>query len=139
MSEWRWTRLELLAKTLERYARAGKAHKARVLDELVDLLGFHRTDPPAAAPPPSPPFVLGRPRDHEPWRILPVLKSIWFAAWQPCGSPRAALLPEWLSAYEADHRRSEFPAVWEHPGAGLSACPSGTGGLPSSLPIRTRL
>jgi hypothetical protein len=34
-----------------------------------------------------------------------VLKPIWFAALQPCGSRLAALLPEWLPAYEADQRR----------------------------------
>lgn len=34
-----------------------------------------------------------------------MLKPIWFAAFQPCGSRLAALLPEWLPAYEHDHRR----------------------------------
>ena len=34
-----------------------------------------------------------------------MLKPIWFAALQPCGLRLAALLPEWLPAYEADHRR----------------------------------
>jgi hypothetical protein len=36
--------------------------------------------------------------------LLPVLKPIWFAAFQPCGPRFAALLPEWLEAYEIDHR-----------------------------------
>lgn len=37
--------------------------------------------------------------------MLPVLKPIWFTAFQPCGTRLHALLPEWLPAYEADHRR----------------------------------
>jgi hypothetical protein len=32
----------------------------------------------------------------DPQTLLPVLKPIWFAALQPCGSRLAALLPEWL-------------------------------------------
>jgi len=49
--------------------------------------------------------ILGRPRDYDPARLLPVLKPIWFAAFQPCGSLLQALLPEWLPALEEDHRR----------------------------------
>jgi hypothetical protein len=37
--------------------------------------------------------------------LLPILKPIWFAAFQPCGSRLVALLPEWIPAYEADPRR----------------------------------
>jgi hypothetical protein len=37
--------------------------------------------------------------------LPPILKPIWFAALQACGSRLVALLPEWLPAYEADHRR----------------------------------
>lgn len=48
---------------------------------------------------------MGRPRQYDPARLLPILKPIWFAAFQPCGSRLQALLPEWLPAYEAAHRR----------------------------------
>lgn len=37
--------------------------------------------------------------------MLPVLKPIWFTAFQPCGRRLAARLPEWLPAYEADQGR----------------------------------
>ena len=36
------TRQEVLAKKRERYARAGKAYRAQILDELVEWFGYHR-------------------------------------------------------------------------------------------------
>jgi hypothetical protein len=36
---------------------------------------------------------------------MPVIKPIWFGAFQPCGTRLHALLPEWLPAYEQDHHR----------------------------------
>jgi hypothetical protein len=46
----------------------------------------------------------GRPKAYDVGRLLPVLKPIWFASQQPFGSRLHALLPEWVPAYEADHR-----------------------------------
>lgn len=37
--------------------------------------------------------------------LLPVLKAIWFGAFQPCGTGLHALLPEWVPAYEEDRQR----------------------------------
>jgi hypothetical protein len=51
------------------------------------------------------PAVIGRSREYSSEASLPVLKPIWFAAYQPCGKRLQALLPEWLPAYEQDHRR----------------------------------
>jgi hypothetical protein len=51
-------------------------------------------------------LVLGRPKTYHPERFLPILKPIWFQAFQPCGS-RLHALPEWLPAYEQNHRRIE--------------------------------
>ena len=50
-------------------------------------------------------FVRGRTRDYHPDKLLPPLKVIWMAALQPCGERLKAALPDWLPAYEADHRR----------------------------------
>jgi hypothetical protein len=50
------------------------------------------------------PFVLGRPKEYDPDQLRPPLKAIWLAALQPCGVRLKACLPDWLPAYEADHR-----------------------------------
>ena len=36
------TRQEVLAKKRDRYVRAGKEHKSKIIDELVELFGYHR-------------------------------------------------------------------------------------------------
>ena len=35
------TRQEVLAQKRDRYARAGKEHKGKIIDELVELFGYH--------------------------------------------------------------------------------------------------
>jgi hypothetical protein len=106
------TRQEVLARLCRSYAKAGSKYKSQLIDQVVELFGYHRK---AAirrlrAKPKKPdgmaaPAVIGRPREYSPEALLPVLKPIWFAAYQPCGRRLQALLPEWLPAYEADHRR----------------------------------
>jgi hypothetical protein len=101
------TRTEVLAAKRDRYARAGKEHKTKIINELVELFGYHRkaairalqSRPIIAAP-----FVLGRPKEYDPDQLRPPLKTIWLAALQPCGVRLKACLPDWLPAYEADHR-----------------------------------
>jgi hypothetical protein len=104
------TKQEVLVRLRRRYATAGREHRARLLDQAVELLGYHRKAairalgaPPTA--PRAPGLLLGRPKTYHPDTLLPVIKPIWFTAFQPCGTRFHALLPEWLDAYEADHRR----------------------------------
>jgi len=104
------TRKEVLVQLRRSYAKAGLKFKQQLLNQAVDLFGYHRksairalrakrpTGPNLAAP-------SGRPKEYHAETLLPILKPIWFAAFQPCGSRLHALLPEWLPAYEADHRR----------------------------------
>jgi len=104
------TKQEVLAKLRRQYSKAGLQYKGQLLDQAVELLGYHRKAAIRAlrvrpAPPRPVAIVLGRPREYDPQKLLPVLKPIWFAAFQPCGSRLSALLPEWLPAYEEDHRR----------------------------------
>ena len=104
------TKAQVLARLRRRYATAGLEHKTTLLDQAVELLGYHRkaaTRALGAAPPlaRAPALRLGRPKTDHSETLLPVLKPIWFTAFQPCGSRLHALLPEWLPAYEADHRR----------------------------------
>lgn len=104
------TRQEVLAQLRRRYARAGRLYKAQLLDQAVALLGYHRkaairalrAGPSARR---APGLVLGRPKTYHPETLLPVIRPIWQAAFQPCGVRLRALLPEWLAAYETDHRR----------------------------------
>jgi hypothetical protein len=107
------TKEQVLVRLKRRYATAGLEHKTKLVDQAVELLGYHRKAairalrrPEANAPAVHPiHVVLGRPRTYQPTTLLPILKPIWFTAFQPCGSRLHALLPEWLPAYEADHRR----------------------------------
>ena len=104
------TKKEVLAKLRRQYVKAGLPFKSQLLDQAVALLGYHRKAAIRALragprPPRTLAVVLGRPREYDPQKLLPVLKPIWFAAFQPCGSRLVALLPEWLPAYEADQHR----------------------------------
>ena len=106
------TKDQILVRLRRRYATAGVEHKGKLLDQAIELLGYHRkaairalrqVEPRAAALKVN--LVLGRPKTYHPEKLLPILKPIWFTAFQPCGSRLHALLPEWLPAYELDHRR----------------------------------
>ena len=106
------TKQEVLTRLQRRYAHAGAEHKGKLLDQAVELLGYHRKAAIRALRPkppkqgsPSPQGVLGRPQTYHSETLLPILKPIWFSAFQPCGRRLQALLPEWLPAYELDHRR----------------------------------
>jgi hypothetical protein len=73
------------------YAKAGLTFKHQLLDQAMALLGDHRKSAIRAlrarpAPPRAVAVILGRPREYDPARLLPVLKPIWFAAFQPCGA-----------------------------------------------------
>ncbi len=104
------TKHEVLVKLRRQYARAGLPYKRQLLDQAIALFGYHRKAAIRALraqprPPRTAAVLLGRPREYDPQRLLPVLKPIWFAALPPCGSRLQALLPEWLPAYEQDQRR----------------------------------
>ena len=102
------TRQEVLAQKRDRYARAGKEHKGKIITELVELFGYHPKSAIRALRPRgvrAAPFVRGRPKEYDPDKLLPPLKAIWLAALQPCGERLKACLPEWLPAYEQDQRR----------------------------------
>lgn len=102
------TREEVLLRKRDRYQRAGKEHKSKIIDELVELLGYHRKAAIRALQKPKSrpaPYACGRPKEYDPAKLLPPLKAIWLQSMQPCGVRLKAALPEWLPAYEEDHRR----------------------------------
>jgi len=106
------TRKEVLNELRRKYVRAGRQYKRALIQQVIDLFGYHRKaairalrGKPRARPPGPAPAIIGRPKEYSAEKLLPALKAIWFAAFQPCGKRLKALLPEWLPAYEQDHRR----------------------------------
>lgn len=102
------TRKEILAKLRRRYERAGQEHKRKLLDQAQELLGYHRKSAIRAlgkAPEARPPIITGRPREYEPKALLPWLRPIWRATDYACGKRLAAMLPEWIPAYEEHEKK----------------------------------
>ena len=99
------TRQEVLLRKRDRYQRAGKEHKTKIIDELVELFGYHRKAAIRALRKPPPrraAYAPGRPKEYDPAKLLAPLKAIWLQALQPCGVRLKAALSEWLPAYEED-------------------------------------
>ncbi len=105
----RSTRKEVLMKLRHRYQSAGMEHKRKLLDQAQQLLGYHRKAAIRAlrAPvrQPSPRVVTGRPLSYEPGLLLKWLRPIWAATDYACGRRLAAMLPEWVPAYEQHDKR----------------------------------
>ena len=103
------TRRQVLEKLRRRYEPAGAEHKRKLLDQAVQLLGYHRKSAIRAlrrrAQPRGPRILTGRPVQYEPGRLLPWLRPIWQAADYACGRRLVAMLPEWIPAYEQYERR----------------------------------
>jgi hypothetical protein len=106
------TRKEVLNQFQRKYVRAGRLYKQQLIQQVIDLFGYHRksairalSGKPRHRPIRHVPAVIGRPKEYSAEKLLLPLKAIWFAAFQPCGKRLHALLPEWLPAYEEDHRR----------------------------------
>ena len=102
------TRREVLEKLRRRYKTAGAEHKRKLLDQAVQMLGYHRKSAiralRAPALRPGPVILTGRPVSYEPSRLLPWLRPIWQATDYACGRRLVAMLPEWIPAYEQHER-----------------------------------
>src|SRR5580693_1105148 len=103
------TREQVLEKLRRRYETAGAEHKRKLIDQTVQLLGYHRKSAIRSLrqrPPPRGPVILtGRPVQFEPGVLLPWLRPIWQATDYACGQRLVAMLPEWIPAYEQYERR----------------------------------
>ena len=77
------TRTEVLEKLRRRYKTAGAEHKRKLLDQAVQLLGYHRKAAIRAlgrATVERGPLILtGRPVEYEPNLLGPWLRPIWQA------------------------------------------------------------
>lgn len=85
-----------------KYRLASSKKRSKILDELVDLTQMprkslirtlnrnHRKPKKRQGPKPI----------YEPEKIIPILKTIWFAMDQPCSRKLKAAIPHWLPFYE---------------------------------------
>jgi len=103
------TRKQVLEKLRRRYKSAGAEHKRKLIDQAVQLLGYHRKSAirslRAAAAVAAPVILTGRPVSYEPSLLVPWLRPIWQASDYACGRRLVAMLPEWIPAYEQHERR----------------------------------
>jgi hypothetical protein len=102
------TRKQVLEKLRRRYQTAGAEHKRKLLDEAVQLLGYHRKAAiralHRAAVARGALLLRGRPVKYEPGLLAPWLRPIWQATDYACGRRLVAMLPEWIPAYEQHER-----------------------------------
>lgn len=105
----RTTRKQVLEKLRRRYETAGAEHKRKLIDQAVQLLGYHRKAAIRALGRRSqaggPVILTGRPVEFDPGLLLPWLRPIWRATDYVCGQRLVAMLPEWIPAYEQHERR----------------------------------
>lgn len=106
------TREEVLNKLRRQYETAGLEYKRKLLTQAQDLLGYHRKSAIRALSKKAgwpglgvPHLKTGRPVCYDRARLLPPLRRIWEASDYACGLRLAAMLPEWIPAYEA-HEKS---------------------------------
>jgi len=103
------TRTEVLEKLRRRYETAGTEHKRKLIDQAVQLLGYHRKAAIRALHRPiverGPLILTGRPVKYEPSQLVPWLRPIWQATDYACGRRLVAMLPEWIPAYEQHEKR----------------------------------
>jgi hypothetical protein len=105
------TRREVMVKLRSRYRNAGFKYRVKLLDQAVQLFGYHRKSAIrflGAEPRPLRPRP-GRPCKYDWSAMLPALKAIWLCGQQPCGKRLAAMMPDWIPGYEAYHHSLSAP------------------------------
>jgi hypothetical protein len=95
---------EYLEQIRERYRRASREYKKRILDEFCEVCGYHRKHAirllnqdrrrRKKKPGREPAYGAGERK---------VLKNIWLNADRPCSKRLKAILPTWLQFYEKEH------------------------------------
>ncbi len=103
------TRQEVLGKLQRRYQGAGAEHRRKLIDQAVELLGYHRKSATRALSSVEVERMrrtnTGRPAQYDARTLTPWLKQIWQATDYACSRRLVAMLPEWIPAFEA-HERS---------------------------------
>jgi len=105
------TRREVMIKLRARYRGAGFKYRVKLIDQAVQLFGYHRKSAIRflGAAPRVPRPRPGRPCKYDWEAMLPALKAIWLCGQQPCGKRLAAMMPDWIPGYEAYHRSLSAP------------------------------
>lgn len=103
------TRKEILTKMRRRYRTAGMEYKSKLLDQAQELFGYHRKAAiralRACPVEPGPRVMTGRPVKYNPGVLLRWLRPIWEATDYACGVRLAAMMPEWVPAFEQHEKR----------------------------------
>ena len=106
---------ELAAALQERYVKAGRGEKGRILDEFVAATGYHRKWALGLlrqGPPPMRAGRGGRPRVYSAV-VVGALRQVWEASGELCGKRLAPFLAEVVPALEAEGVLALEPAVRE--------------------------
>ena len=101
------TREQVLEKLRRRYKTAGAEHKGKLLDQAVQLLGYHRKAAIRAlgrrAQPQGPRIITGRPVEYEASLLVPWLR--------PIGGARVCLDCRAITANPCMERRTRLPCL----------------------------
>ena len=88
----------------ERYRKAGRGERGRLLDEVVEVTGYHRKSAIRLMRGKSPGAAgngrVGRPQEYGP-DVVAALRRVWEVADRPCGSRLAPFMEELVSKLEA--------------------------------------
>jgi hypothetical protein len=103
------TREDVLGKLRRRYENAGLKYKSKLLDQAQELLGYHRKAAIRSLRTVEvirvPRIITGRPVTYEPGVLLPWLRPIWEATDYSCGVRLAAMMGEWIPAFEQHEKK----------------------------------
>lgn len=100
------TRSEVMVKLRARYRNAGRKYRVQLIAQAVELFGYHRKSAIRALAARARPALPrpGRPPKYDGAALRPALKAIWLAGQQPCGKRLAAMMADWVPAYEGYHQ-----------------------------------
>src|SRR6267378_1523843 len=90
---------QYLNRIYERYQRAGRQHKSKILDEFCEVCGYHRKAALRLLHRPRPQAGRKRPGRkpvYDAKKLGGPLRTIWLASEQPCGKRLKEIIPAWL-------------------------------------------
>ena len=95
------SRREYLEKIRGRYARAGRVHKSRILDEFCFNCGYHRKHAVRVLSQTPRPRKKPGPRRRYGEETVALLKTFWLVSDQMCSKRLKAAAPDWVNYLQA--------------------------------------